>query len=158
VSWDALAAIAELLGALGVLASLVYLGLQIRQNTRWLRQQAFQLGTNEVRRWVAHFPESRETSELFLRGQRDFHGLDPVERLQFTMLVFEICSIWGTYQQYEGDEFLGLRESAERSIGTWIDQGWFADWYQRAEFMFTPEFKRFCEDQLARHDGGAAGR
>jgi hypothetical protein len=39
VNWDALAAIAELLGAIGVLASLIYLAVQIRQNTVWLRQQ-----------------------------------------------------------------------------------------------------------------------
>ena len=53
MNWEALAATAELLGALGVLASLVYLGLKIRQNTGWLRQQAFQLSTNEIRRWAS---------------------------------------------------------------------------------------------------------
>lgn len=50
MNWEALAATAELLGALGVLASLIYLAVQIRQNTAWLRQQAFQLSTNET--WI----------------------------------------------------------------------------------------------------------
>jgi len=36
LSWDALAAAAELLGALGVIATLAYLAVQIRQNTRLL--------------------------------------------------------------------------------------------------------------------------
>jgi hypothetical protein len=53
VNWDALAAVAEVPAAIGVFASLLYLGRQIHQNTVWLRQQAFQIGTNEVRRWAA---------------------------------------------------------------------------------------------------------
>ncbi len=34
MNWDALGAIAELLGAVGVIASLLYLGRQIRQSTK----------------------------------------------------------------------------------------------------------------------------
>ena len=40
MNWETLAAIAEVLGATGVLASLIYLAVQIRQNTVWLRQQS----------------------------------------------------------------------------------------------------------------------
>jgi hypothetical protein len=148
MSWDAIAALAELLSALGVLASLVYLGFQIRQNTGWLKQQAFQLGTNEVRRWASHFAESRATSELFIKGQRSYESLDRAEQFQFTMIVFEICSVWGTYQQYQSEDFLGLRESAEVSITTWIAQGWFRDWWKANEFMFPPVWRSFVVELL----------
>lgn len=153
VNWDALAAIAELLGAFGVLVSLLYLAAQIRQNTAWLRQQAFQMGTNEVRRWAAGLSSSRETSEIFIKGQRDFDSLDASERVRFTMLIFELCSVWGTYQTYSGHDLLGLRESAEVSIGAWIRQGWFPKWWKQNIFMFPPEFKAFVEELLARSAG-----
>jgi len=49
MNWDAIGAIAELLGAIGVIASLVYLATQIRhsreqmgQNTRATRASAYQ--------------------------------------------------------------------------------------------------------------------
>jgi hypothetical protein len=153
VNWEALAAIAELLGAIGVLASLLYLGAQIRQNTASLRQQAFQMGTNEVRRWAEGLSGSRETSEIFIKGQTDFSSLDANERLRFTMMIFELCSVWGTYQTYSGHDLLGLRESAETSIGAWIRQGWFPKWWRQNVFMFPPEFKAFVEELLARHAG-----
>ena len=79
VNWDALPAVAELIGAIGVLASLIYLGTRIRQNIVWLRRQAFQLGTNEVRRWASNLSNSNANSELFLKSQRDFGSLDPTE-------------------------------------------------------------------------------
>ncbi len=37
MNWDAIGAIAELLGAIGVIGSLVYLATQIRQNTTTVR-------------------------------------------------------------------------------------------------------------------------
>ena len=37
MNWDAIGAIAELLGAFGVIASLIYLATQIRQNTKSVR-------------------------------------------------------------------------------------------------------------------------
>ena len=150
MDWNAVAAIAEALGAIGVLASLVYLGLQVRQNTVWLEQQAYQLGTNEVRRWAGHMADSADASELFLKGQRDFPSLAPVERFRFTMIVFELCSVWGTYQQYSGEDFLGMRESAEALIGAWIRQGWFRPWWKSNELLFPPDFKHFVEGLLAR--------
>ena len=36
MNWEAIGAIAELLGAFGVIASLIYLATQIRQNSRQL--------------------------------------------------------------------------------------------------------------------------
>lgn len=52
MNWDALAAIAEALGAIAVLTSLVYLATQIRQNTRMIkssiRQQVTMASQNVV--------------------------------------------------------------------------------------------------------------
>lgn len=155
MNWDALGAVAELLGAIGVLASLVYLGIQIHQNTRWLKQQAFQLSTNEVRRWASNFSGSHANSELFLRGQQDHHSLTPTERFQFTMMIFEILSVWETYRQHDTKELLGLRESAEISIGGWIRQGWFLEWWRMNEFMLPPDFKAFVQEIMDRHAGDA---
>jgi hypothetical protein len=42
LNWEALGSIAELLGAAGVIASLVYVAIQIRQNTRALRASTYE--------------------------------------------------------------------------------------------------------------------
>jgi hypothetical protein len=154
MNWDALAAIAEVFGAIGVLASLLYLGSQIRQNTAWLRQQAFQVGTNEVRRWASSLSGSRENSELFIKGQRDFGSLDQTERLRFDADLRAVLDL-GEYQEYSGDDLLGMRDSAEKSIGDWIRQGWFRRWWELNQHMFPTNFKGFVEELLARNAGDA---
>ena len=156
MNWNALAAVAELLAAVGVLASLIYLGVQIRQNTAWLKQQAFQLSTNEVRAWAMQFSESQTTSELFLKGQTDFDSLDPTERFRFTMMIFELLSVWSTYQTHGGEDLLGLRESAERLIPAWIAQGWFRGWWEFNSYMLPPEFQSFVRELIERHPDGVS--
>ena len=144
MNWDALSAISESLGAIGVLASLLYLGTQIRQNTVWLRQQAFQMSTNEVRRWASHFSDSQANSELFLRGQRDHASLNSIERFRFTMMIFELCSVWGTYQQYSGEDLLGMRDSAEKSIENWIRPRLVSEMVGAQRISVSTDFQIVC--------------
>jgi hypothetical protein len=42
VNWEALGAIANLLAAIGVIATLIYLSIQIRQNTKAVRSSSIQ--------------------------------------------------------------------------------------------------------------------
>ena len=71
------------------------------------------------------------------------------------MTTLEMCSRWATYQQYGSEDLLGMRESAETSIGAWIDQGWFPGWWEFNAYMFPPDFKSFARELIERHSGGA---
>ena len=56
MNWEALGAIAELIGGLGVIATLAYHAIQIRQNTRSVRASTYQnilLTSIETRRTIA---------------------------------------------------------------------------------------------------------
>jgi hypothetical protein len=59
MNWEAIGASAELLAAVGVIISLLYLAAQIRQNTASVRASTFQAFTNE----------SAETARLGLLNQ-----------------------------------------------------------------------------------------
>ncbi len=41
MSWEAVGALSELAGAIGVIASLIYVGMQVRQNTRSMRAATY---------------------------------------------------------------------------------------------------------------------
>lgn len=150
MNWDAVGATAELLAAFGVLFSLIDLGLQIRQNTRWLRQQAFQLSTNEIRRWTSRIADSESSAKLWLKGQRNYEDLDEVESIRFSMIVFEQLSIYSTYLLHDEDEMLGLLESAEINIGSWIRSGWFLKWWSGWRVQFPPELQTYVNDLIKR--------
>jgi hypothetical protein len=156
VNSEAVGATAELFAAFGVLFSLIYLGLQIRQNTKWLRQQAFQLSTNEIRRWTSRIADSEPSAQLWLKGVQNYDELDQVELIRFSMIIFEQLSVYSTYLLHDEDEMLGLLESAEVNIGAWIRAGWFQKWWSGWQVQFPPEFRRYVDDLIARIESGAA--
>ncbi len=73
------------------------------------------------------------------------------------MMIVEICSVWSTYQRHSGGggDFLGLLESAETTIETWIDQGWFRGWWEFNAYIMPPDFKSFVHELLEKHSGDA---
>jgi hypothetical protein len=87
VSWDALAALAELLGALGVIVTLAYLAVQIRQNTKLLTASLADSGrdaANEVTRILASNPDA---ARVFWAGIADRSSLAERDRQQFDAVL-----------------------------------------------------------------------
>ena len=98
MSWEALGAIAEMFGAVGVILTLAYLAVQVRQNTTaqssstW---QAIQDGEQNFDAYIA----SPENASLFLRGWEGGTGAltDPVERHRFQMMMKMLIDITATH-------------------------------------------------------------
>jgi hypothetical protein len=91
VNWDALGAIAEITPSIGVILSLIYLGIQIRSQNIESKISS----TNEL---VSQYLDTnrdlsrdRELAKLILDGFRDFDALRGAERLQFSAYMTGIC-------------------------------------------------------------------
>ena len=88
MNWDAIGAVAELLGAIGVIASLAYLATQIRQNREQMGQntQALRAGTyqqfrHEIYEALHGYMKVPGFSETVRSGMADFHQLDDAEAM-----------------------------------------------------------------------------
>ena len=87
MNWEAVGAIAELAGALGVIASLVYLATQIRQNTRTLRSSSVQDYTMGTGNAIGLMGQSPQNAEVFQRGMRSFDDLSEPGQAHFSMML-----------------------------------------------------------------------
>ena len=94
MNWDALAAIAELLGAAGVIASLLYLARQVRQSTRQAQLAAQQATVHELGHALRAQAQDREWAELLSRALKGIDNLDEVERIQFLSHVGSILRLY----------------------------------------------------------------
>jgi hypothetical protein len=90
MNWDAISAIAEVVGVIAVVVSLIYVGLQVRQNTQQLRHDNLlgsirgTLDTN----WLYH--RDPITFDVFRKGVRSFDSLAPQEKAVFHSIVVDI--------------------------------------------------------------------
>ena len=144
-------AIGEIVGALAVVASLIYLAVQIRQNTRQIslslessRLAAFEQNVESGNRAREVLITNPAVAELFLRGLADYHSLPPTDRLRCNMLFRNLLSaiqggyirqltIGGDPEQFEGTKKMLDELFKNPGIHQWlgdIDPDWrpeFAD-------------------------------
>ena len=94
MSWEAIGAIAELLGAIGVIVSLVYLAKQIHTNSENVKQNTDALisdrdvSSNEsVLALYRSLYENPELSELMVKGHANQETLTATERFRYNLAL-----------------------------------------------------------------------
>ena len=146
MNWDAIGAIGELVGALAVFISLVYLALQIRNQNNEARAAAvheFSLGFRES---VAQFGVP-ETAEVFTRCNNGDESLTEVERLMLMSCMQRNLRVWEeAYGQYrrgrlEEEVWIAMDKQYRALMGSRSGQ-W--AWGLRKEF-FADSFREYVE-------------
>lgn len=94
---DELGNLGDFIGGIAVLVTLVYLAIQIRQNTAQVKIGSEIARTDTYARSVESFSEFRsllisdsEMADIYLRGCRDMGSLIPAERLRFYLILQQI--------------------------------------------------------------------
>jgi hypothetical protein len=94
MNWEALGAIANLLAAIGVIATLIYLSVQIRQNNNQLRGAATIAVYDYQRARTDTLTEDQELYKIALRGNEDLDSLTDWERQRFTIWAIKETGMW----------------------------------------------------------------
>ena len=90
MNWEAIGAIAELLSGFGVIATLVYLAIQIRQNTNSVKESNYR---NQTDRSIGHSRFISGTPgmmSIYHRGMSNPSSLTPEERWQFGTYMYSM--------------------------------------------------------------------
>ena len=72
MNWEAISAIGQIVSALAVVISLIYVAREIRRNARAERLASM----DTVIRWLRQLTEHPQLSELYYRGLHDFESLE----------------------------------------------------------------------------------
>ena len=150
MSLNDLANIGQVVGAIAVVISLIYVALQIRQNTNAVRSATAQTVHEHFAKWYHLVAADDELAQIVAKGLRDYGSLSEKERVRFVAAFMSFLS-------YSQNAFLKWREGLLASP-LWL--GWElvimnlvcapggkAFWKDRA-YMFGEEFRRYIEDDV----------
>src|SRR4029453_2100145 len=84
MNWEMLSAIGQVVAAIGVIISLIYLAVQIRGQNKERRRAGINILTVQWSDFVTTGQESLEFGAVFLRGMRSLQELDPPDKLSFS--------------------------------------------------------------------------
>ena len=89
MNWEAISAIGQVVGALAVVISLIYVASEVRRNTNATRLAAMRSMHDAFNRWIQQLGQYPDLAELYTRGLQDFKSLEDTEITRFTALLHE---------------------------------------------------------------------
>ncbi len=151
-------AIGELVGGVAVIVTLIYLALQVRQNTR-------QFSRNVESTQLAAFERSVESGDrlrelfllhpdllaLLLKGYDSYKELDKSEKIRFGMLLRNIFSAaQGAYVrqlsvEHDPRSFEGIGRVIDEIL---VNRG-AREWLKNTEPNWRPAFREIVDERLA---------
>jgi hypothetical protein len=87
-----LGSIGELVAAIATVATLIYLAIQIRANTRGMAAESNRATHSVASSAVIALADNRELAEVFTNGLKDLDALDDIDSTRFSMIVSELVS------------------------------------------------------------------
>lgn len=150
MNWEAVGALGEAFGAFAVFISLIYLAIQVRQNTGQARHAAQRVMLDELGRALQSLAQNGGLAEIYVRGLHDFSSLTVPERARFSGFLGHALRI-----------FQGLH--AEHMAGTLDPDSWAGveglikdvtgypgvrEYFDLRKHHFSPSFRRFMEEEM----------
>lgn len=151
MNWDAIGAIAEAIGAAGMIASLLYLASQVRAGARTAAVESKLASTRHYTDFLALLIQSPKLNDIFLRGRRDLGSLTKEEYYQFSNIGLKAFFFFsGIYFQYshgtlnEADWF-----ETHAVMRFWLRSPGCQEWWATVgRQMFGPDFVGFVDSEL----------
>ena len=168
INWEAIGALGETIGAIGVIATLIFLAFQIRQNSKLLQTQSNQMEQNQKFAIAQALGQSNgqqdamltiandeALSNLFFNGLRSYENLSPIDRMRFALVIGPMIGAVATqaeqqlelrlFEQGIAPDHLVFAVDFLGSVGG-------KQWWDRYQDRYSPRFRDLVNRELRRPD------
>ncbi len=94
MNWEAIGAIGELLGAIAVVISLIYVALQVRSGTQALKTSTRGAAFRSLQEWNYAVLSEPDLAWIFQRGMAEPQVLDEHQQARFVHLMFSYLKLF----------------------------------------------------------------
>ena len=144
MSWEAVGAIGETIGAIAVVISLLYLALQIRTQNAQARLSALHDMSDVFREVTSRFA-SADIADIFNRGNLDFDSLTDTESVRLIILTTNYFRAWeeAFLEKRDGHLDKGTWETLSRDYRQAMGAGSFKRIWELRKENYDVEFQDF---------------
>jgi hypothetical protein len=157
LNWEAVSALAEVFGVVLVVVTLLYLAVEVRQNTQQSRREAQRDLVQELGQLSLAVATNGELARILQEGASGLKDLQPVERMQFQSYMHHLFELFEQqhllFQEGAGDPetWIAMKSMMNDFLTTTGGQDW---WELRARY-FRLGFQQYVNAQISELQGKA---
>jgi len=146
VNWEAIAAVAEILGSLAVVASLGYVASQIRQSARESQRNVYRSVKTEIQDFRAMIAQDAQVTRIYREGLKQSTELNEDDRWRFGALM--------QHQFSTSEDVFRLRDVAMFQDLTdnmkWtLSRPGAKAWWSKGRYLYHPDYQTYVDNLLA---------
>ena len=151
MNWTAIGATGELLGAIGVIASLLYLARQMKSAAEDARRAAAQAVFTNMITVYESISANPQLADVFVRGTENLSALRPEETMQFSALLLGFVRSYEEILHYKrrGAVEDWVWESVELVVLPQLTTPGGLEWWAKRRSWFTSVFQAHIASVLA---------
>lgn len=142
MNWEIVSAIGHLVAAVGLIPTLVYLAIQVREQSKANHRASLDLLSTQWTELVKTMNESPDFGLIYIRGLQDFDALDPLAKLRFGAYLLRIFRYWdGVHFHFlDGTLPAPYWQSIQRQMQDIVPYPGVQSWWQSRKHWYTDEF------------------
>ena len=146
-----IASIAEIIGAIAIVVSLIYVGVQVSDSTRAVRSATATETFAAISSWYAEVGTNSEATKIMPDAMNDPESLSREEALQFVYMLHGLMTEYQTAYYLSEEQTLDvqLQESLVNTLLGVREQPGFQMYWRQRRALFEPSFRTFVDDLLA---------
>ena len=144
--------IAEIVGSIGIIVSLIFVGLQVRQNTSQVEAASYQTGMQFIT-LLHDFTATTESAELMIRGFDDFDSLSRIDKAKFDTKMANLVNAFALAQQRNFQGTLSAEEfdGYERTMARVFLSPGVKQWWDVTAFAYPKRFQVLFKEILRQY-------
>ena len=151
MNWDAIGAFGEVVAAVGVIISLLYLSVQIRGDARAKRASTVEEQSAAFRDLLQTFATDEVLSDVYLRGIRDIGSINDTEFVRFSSILGFMFRVFeGAFFQWkEGNLDARLWNGFEAPIVDMVAYPGVQAWWSTRSHWYSTQFRDFVSEKTS---------
>lgn len=155
MDWIIISAVSETVAAVGIIGSLLYVGLQTHQNTNTLRHVSVRENMSNFQDLYAAQIQSKDVADLIVRGMEDMRPLDAADQARFYGVAIKLLRLFESmfWQRRHGGLDDELWQAYAQQLTDVMSAPGPRQVWKARQHHFHQEFIDFVDSALARGDG-----
>ena len=158
MNWEAIGALSQLVAAIGLIPSVVYLAIQVRAQNRAHHRASLDMLTTQWGDLIQTVNDSSDFGRIYLDGLVSFEAMEPVARIRFGAYMLRVFRYWeAMYFHFEdGTLRASSWKALQAQMADIIAYAGVQEWWLTRKHWYTDEFRGVVETVIERGAGRGA--